>query len=402
MKGVYSQRKDLTGLRFGRLTVVSLASERRGRRPVWNVICVCGREHKASSKSLANGQSSCGCARRKDLTGVKFGKLTAVGYSGKRTKNRSPIWSCVCECGRVHLESAARLTTGVAVSCGCSAKTRKIHKDLTGQRFGMLTVVAPSKARTKTGLVVWTCACDCGSTKDVVGSYLTYRAKCPTTSCGCSIRKALSDSQSRDLAGQRFGRLTAVRRSGKKRNNHHEWECLCDCGKWHNVSSSGLTCGNTQSCGCLARESVSARNVERFSQDQKSGAVWLYEHGGTRIKMRSSWEVVFARWLDDNGEPWEYEPKCFALGKAMRYTPDFFLPARGLWVEVKGFMSGFAKKKIDMFKEAHPLLLVRKKFISKIAGRDKARDVASLVRRVDWLAEKHSPMPLFPSHGRLF
>jgi len=98
--------------------------------------------------------------------------------------------------------------------------------------------------------------------------------------------------------------------------------------------------------------------------------------------MRSPWEVVFARWLDDNNEPWEYEAKIFILGKAMRYTPDFYLPARGLWVEVKGFMSDFAKKKIDIFKSMHPLVMVRKKFISKITGRDKANDIARLVCRV--------------------
>lgn len=395
MKGVYSQRKDLTGRRFGRLIVVSLTSERRDRSPVWNVKCDCGCQHKATSKSLRGGQSSCGCARRKDLSGVKFGWLTAVRYSGKRTKHLSPVWECVCKCGNVCHESAYRLACGNAVSCGCMVKTRKIHKDLTGKRFGRLTVVAPTKTRSKQGCVVWTCLCDCGATRNVVGSYLTSRSEFRTTSCKSCVRKAASENHSAELVGQRFGRLTAIRMTGRKRGKHNEWECLCDCGKSHRVSSSGLACGNTRSCGCLARESVSASNVKRFRQDQKSGAVWLYENRCTRIKMRSSWEVVFARWLDDNDEPWEYEPKCFVLEKAVRYTPDFFLPARGLWIEVKGFMSDSAKKKIDTFKSLHPILLVRKQFISKITGQDKASDVARLVKRVARTSASRSPLPLF-------
>jgi hypothetical protein len=384
MKGVYSQRKDLTGLRFGRLSVVSLTSERRDGRPVWNLLCDCGRERKATSKSLTAGLVvSCGCHRRKDLAGIKFGRLTAVRYLGKKKGVRSSaIWECLCDCGSMHIESTSRLTTGSAVSCGCIARTRKIHKDLTGHRFGRLTVVAPAKKRSKQGLIFWACLCDCGSTRDVLGSYLRRRAECPTTSCKRCACKAVGERRSLELVGKRFGRLTVVRKTGRKRNNHNEWECLCDCGKSHFVSSSGLTCGGTQSCGCLASESVSARNVERFNQDQRSGAVWLYESHGKRIRMRSSWEVVFARWLDDNCEPWEYEPKSFALEKAVRYTPDFFLPSREVWVEVKGFMSDFAKKKIDAFKATHRLVVVRKRFISKITGRINDRDIASLVRRV--------------------
>jgi len=385
MEGVYSQRKDLTGLRFGKLTVIGLTSERRDKRPVWNLLCDCGREHKATSKSLQRGKASCGCSRIKtDLSGARFGKLTVLRYSGAGRKNGYSIgatWECVCECGNVHIDTAKRLIDGMAVSCGCHARPRKINKDLAGRRFGMLTVVAPLEKRSKHSNIIWRCLCDCGSTIDVIGSYLTQRAECRTTSCRRCASKAKSERHSLKLEGRKFGRLTVVRRTGRKRNNHNEWECLCECGKTHNVSSSGLT-GGTRSCGCLASETASASNIRRFKQDHKSGAVWLYDNGVRQIKMRSSWEVVFARWLDDNNEPWEYEPKIFILGKAVRYTPDFFLPARGVHVEVKGFMSDFAKKKIDAFRSTHLLVLVGKTFIAKITGHDKARDIARLVRRV--------------------
>lgn len=62
-----------------------------------------------------------------------------------------------------------------------------------------------------------------------------------------------------------------------------------------------------------------------------------YNYNGT--KMRSSWEVLFAAWLDSNSLEWEYEPKVFFYkdknGRNRRYLPDFWVPQWGCFVEVK-------------------------------------------------------------------
>ena len=34
----------------------------------------------------------------------------------------------------------------------------------------------------------------------------------------------------KDIAGQKFGRLTAVKRVGKDKHGHALWECECECG----------------------------------------------------------------------------------------------------------------------------------------------------------------------------
>ena len=60
---------------------------------------------------------------------------------------------------------------------------------LTGRRFGMLTVLGEAKIRK--GGVTWTCRCDCGNEVDIVGTSLV-RPK-GTKSCGCSTRKFLSE-----------------------------------------------------------------------------------------------------------------------------------------------------------------------------------------------------------------
>ena len=51
--------------------------------------------------------------------------------------------------------------------------------DLTGQRFGMLTVLR--RAESRNGKVCWTCRCDCGRTIEVSGNNLN---RGHTVSCG--------------------------------------------------------------------------------------------------------------------------------------------------------------------------------------------------------------------------
>ena len=65
--------------------------------------------------------------------------------------------------------------------------SRKI-KDLTGQRFGRLVAVEPTKERSPGGSVMWLCRCDCGSTLEVWQSNLLGgRSK----SCGCQKKHML-------------------------------------------------------------------------------------------------------------------------------------------------------------------------------------------------------------------
>lgn len=61
-------------------------------------------------------------------------------------------------------------------------------------------------------------------------------------------------SGKKDLTGQRFGRLVAIRDSGKRKGTFVLWECKCDCGNTKLVISSSLINGETTSCGCYINE----------------------------------------------------------------------------------------------------------------------------------------------------
>ena len=55
----------------------------------------------------------------------------------------------------------------------------------------------------------------------------------------------------KDITGQRFGSLVAIRQTGQRSRWDGEfWECQCDCGTIKNVPIHSLKTGNTKSCGC--------------------------------------------------------------------------------------------------------------------------------------------------------
>jgi hypothetical protein len=67
-----------------------------------------------------------------DLTGLKFGRLTAEWPAGRRGcgPNRKTYWLCLCDCGRVKVVSTGNLRTQQVLSCGCLMRetSRKIGK----------------------------------------------------------------------------------------------------------------------------------------------------------------------------------------------------------------------------------------------------------------------------------
>lgn len=64
----------------------------------------------------------------------------------------------------------------------------------------------------------------------------------------------------KDITGQKFGRLTAVKLTDKRYGASCVWLCKCDCGNEKEVPLMSLTSGNTRSCGCLYKEKVGWRN----------------------------------------------------------------------------------------------------------------------------------------------
>lgn len=190
--------------------------------------------------------------RNSDLVGKRFGRLTVLEMTDGRW-NGYIVWRCVCDCGNETLADTKRLKRGTISDCGCitkeSARCGIKAEDLAGQRFGNLTVL--SRAENQKGRTCWNCLCDCGGKKIVAARSLkTGRA----TSCGC-LSTGL-DHAKLDLAGQQFGRLTALYPTHEKnKKSSLYWHCRCACGKELDVPRDALQSGARKSCGCLQQKS---------------------------------------------------------------------------------------------------------------------------------------------------
>ena len=123
-------------------------------------------------------------------------------------------------------------------------------EDLTNKKFGRLVPLY----RVEAPRTSWLCQCDCGN-KIVVNSRALKTGN--TKSCGCYRKETVGKNTQKNLVGQRFGRLTVIRDSTKRKNNRVLWECLCDCGNITYVTTNDLTQENTKSCGCLHKNFIS-------------------------------------------------------------------------------------------------------------------------------------------------
>jgi len=124
-------------------------------------------------------------SKAEDLTGKKYGKLTILRRTGT-DKWGSTQWLCKCDCGKEIIRSRAYFFNKnwnyyPVKSCGCAYK-HKIRKDLTGQKFGRWAVLRHDDRTDSLGRHFWLCRCDCGNEKVVGADFLIWGK---SKSCGC-------------------------------------------------------------------------------------------------------------------------------------------------------------------------------------------------------------------------
>lgn len=127
---ISKQTTNLIGQRFGKLVVKKkVLSNGHGAR--WLCECDCGNYCEVDANHLKRNEiQSCGCYRKEqiseynlttkliDLTGQRFGKLTVL-YRGPN-KGEQPTWICKCDCGTItHPIMGGNLRGGMTKSCGC-------------------------------------------------------------------------------------------------------------------------------------------------------------------------------------------------------------------------------------------------------------------------------------------
>ena len=176
-------------------------------------------------------------------------------------------------------------------------------QDLTGQKFGLLTVkyriddyIKPDGRR----VPKWHCSCECGGIKDITSDNLKYSKNPP--SCGCLSHKNRVEKNRESFLGQKFGRLTIIEEDFSTRFTSAK--CLCDCGNYITTTRADVVTGHTQSCGCLQRERTSEYNVKDWT-----GAI--SEYGIKFLKQE---------YTNDKGQ-WLWRCKCGLCGNEFVALP---------------------------------------------------------------------------------
>ena len=149
-----------------------------------------------------------------------------------------------------------------------------------------------------------------------------------------------------DLTGQKFGRLTVIKRveslvqpSGQRKTR---WLCKCDCGNEKIIQSSQLKSGMTKSCGCLSREKSRERLFAHGLRRTRLYALWCNiksrcfnpnnahykDYGGRNITICNEWKdnfMSFHDWAFDNGyneKAKKYECTIDRIDNNKDYCPD--------------------------------------------------------------------------------
>lgn len=250
-----------------------------------------------------------------DLTGQKFGHLTVLRDTGIR-KNRQVVWECECDCpehNHVNVVGQA-LRTLHTTSCGCAKKGKNI-KDITGQTFGKLTVLKLDYIDNNRK-AHWICQCQCGSIESENGYELRKGIVTECKVCRKQTQKSkrllglyntflpnATNSPTYDkINNHKFGLLTPLYPLEERNSSGKiQWKCRCDCGNETIVTGNSLLSGNTQSCGCLRRDSIGEINIEKILKQYNLKFYRQYSFPDLRSPKNGVLKFDFAL-LDENNK----------------------------------------------------------------------------------------------------
>lgn len=243
--------------------------------------------------------------KHKHLIGTQINKWSILDIIEHRGKDKGYIYArCQCVCGTIRDVRLSVLLNGKCVDCGCGRKerqkekTRKKYEHLIGTTingWSILDIIPPDEKHHDTHVVG---ECKCGTVKEVRLSYITSgRSK----DCGCGRKETMSESLTKNLVGQRFGKLVVIEMlEERNKNGRILYRCKCDCGNEIIVLGYCLVQKHTSSCGCLT----------------------------------SYWNMYIQQFLEKNKI--EHKPEYTVYIGDNYYRYDFYLPKYNLFIEYDG------------------------------------------------------------------
>lgn len=241
--------------------------------------------------------------KHKHLIGTKINKWTILDIIIRPDKQHTYVLA-ECDCGTIKEVRLSYVINNKTVDCGCGYQnrlretTRKKYEHLINTKINgwtILDIIPPDEKHNRTFAM---CKCDCGTIKEVNLSYvINERSK----DCGCGRKKTLQEVRTKNLVGQRFGKLVVVEMlEERNKNGRIIYKCKCDCGNEVEVLGNSLTTYHTLSCGCLV----------------------------------SYWNTYIQQFLEENKIEHMSEYVIYIGDNYYRY--DFYLPQYNLFIEYDG------------------------------------------------------------------
>lgn len=114
----------------------------------------------------------------------------------------------------------------------------------------------------------------------------------------------------KDLTGEKFHKLTVLKRAGYDKYNKILWMCRCDCGNTTVTHGRDLVNGHCKSCGCAKNEKK--REDGRF-------------RGLSDTRIFRIWKGIIARCLNEKSGSYEiYGGRGITVCKEWQDTQGFF------------------------------------------------------------------------------
>lgn len=241
--------------------------------------------------------------KHRHLIGEKFNKLTILDIIVYEDKQHTYALA-KCDCGTVKEVRLSYLINNKIIDCGCGHKNRlkeaikKKYEHLVGTRINKWTILEIVPSNEKHNYTCAICKCDCGTIKEVKLSYIINEK---SKDCGCGRKETLKETFTKNLVGQRFGKLVVIEMLQERSNNGKiKYKCKCDCGNEVDVIGNSLTTYHTLSCGCLV----------------------------------SYWNMYIQQFLEENKI--DYKPEYIVYIGDDYYRYDFYLPQYNLFIEYDG------------------------------------------------------------------
>lgn len=239
----------------------------------------------------------------KHLIGTRINKWTILDIIVYEDKHHTYTLA-KCDCGTIKEVRLSYITNNKMKDCGCEHQNRlkesiiEKYSHLINTKINnwtILDIVPPNKKHSHALAI---CQCQCGTIKEVRLSYvINGRSK----NCGCGRNKMLRETRTKNLVGQKFGKLTVIELlEDSNIFNRRMYRCKCDCGGEIITSSICLIGGHTFSCGCLV----------------------------------SYWNMYIQQFLKENKIEYKSEYTVYIGDNYYRY--DFYLPQYNLFIEYDG------------------------------------------------------------------